>query len=118
MATGIGISLALAAPAMIILTFRSGISLYQKLLGWFTFAALAWFYRPELTAAYTAWMRGDYRMLAREFANLVQVTMPVMAFALAWLAFLASTAMDAGRMLVFFTVLFLLSAATRILFLV
>ncbi|GAB4427698.1 MAG: hypothetical protein OHK0011_09670 [Turneriella sp.] len=117
MATGIGISLALGGLAMVILTFRGGVSLYQKLLGWLTFAALAWFYRPEFTTAYSRLLRGDYRTGAREFANLVQVAMPVIAFTFTWLAFLASSARDAGRILVFFFVLFLISAVAKILFL-
>jgi len=114
MATGIGISLTLGALAMVILTFRSGVALYQKILGWLAFAALAWFYRPELTAAYATLLGGDYRTGAREFANLVQVAMPVVAFTFAWLAFLASSAIDAGRILVFFFALFLISAAVKL----
>jgi hypothetical protein len=117
MATGIGISLALGALAMLILTFRSGISLYQKILGWLGFAALAWFYQSELTITYSTLLGGDYRTGARDFANLVQVAMPVIAFTFAWLAFLSSSAMDAGRILVFFFVLFLISAAAKIFFL-
>ncbi len=99
---------------MVILTFRSGVALYQKILGWLAFAALAWFYRPELNGAYATLLAGDYRSAAREFANLIQVAMPVVAFTFAWLAFLASSAMDAGRILVFFFVLFLISAAVKL----
>jgi hypothetical protein len=117
MATGIGISLALGALAMVVLTFRSGVALYQKFLGWLTFAALAWFYRPELTGAYATLLAGDYRTGARDFANLVQVAMPVIAFTFTWLAFLASSAMDAGRILVFLFLLFALSTGLKLAFL-
>jgi hypothetical protein len=117
MATGIGISLLGGALALLILTFRGGIALYQKILAWLTMAALAWLYQSELTTAYTTLLGGDYRTGARDFANLVQVAMPVIAFTFAWLAFLSSSAMDAGRILVFFFVLFLISAVAKIFFL-
>lgn len=99
---------------MVILTFRGGISLYQKLLGWLAFAVLAWFYRPELMTAYSTLLGADYRTAARELANLVQVAMPVVALTFAWLAFLASSAIDAGRILALLFALLLVSAAAKL----
>lgn len=117
MATGIGISLALGALALVALTFRSGVAFYQKILAYLVFAALAWFYRPELLVCYSTLLGGNYRAAFSEWANLVQVAMPVVAFTFTWLAFLSSSALDAGRILFFLFVLFLFSAVAKIAFL-
>lgn len=103
---------------MLIVTFRGGIAFYRKLLGWAAFAGLAWFYRGELQSAYHTVMGGDYKAGVRELATLVQLAMPVIALTFAWLAFLASSAIDAGRILLFLFALFVISAAVKMAFLI
>lgn len=114
MATGIGLNLTLGAIALAVLTFRSGVAFYQKILAYLVFAALAWFYRAEVLVCYHSVLAGNYRAAFSEWANLVQIAMPVVAFTCTWLAFLSSSALDAGRTLLFLFVLFLLSTVVKI----
>lgn len=119
MGAGIAVAIVLAALALVMLTFRSGVGLYKKLLGWLTLAGLGYFYQYELISLYRQVTTGmDYKSAVRDFVNLVQVSLPAMAFALFWMAFLVSSAMDAGKILIFFFVVFLLSAAAKIAFLI
>jgi hypothetical protein len=52
MATGIATALVLAALALVLLTFRTGLPLSRKIMGWLTLAGLAYFYSAELMIAY------------------------------------------------------------------
>lgn len=119
MGAGIAAALVLAALALLLLTFRNGVGLYKKLLGWLTIAGLGYFYQHELLSFYRQISGGmDYKMLAKDFVNLVQVSLPALAFALFWMAFIVTSAMDAGKILVFLFAVFLLSAAAKIAFLI
>jgi len=118
MATGISAALALGALALLFVTFRNGVALYQKILGYLTIAGLAYFYYPELLTTYRQVSGGAYKNIFREFASLLQVAMPAVAFALLAAAFLISSALDTGKILVFLFVLFFVSALVKIISLV
>lgn len=118
MAAGISAALALGALALLFLTFRSGVALYQKILGYLTLAGLAYFYYPELAATYKQLAGGEYKTALKEFVSVLQVALPVLAFALFWMAFLVSSAMDAGKILLFLFILFLVSSIAKIIYLV
>lgn len=119
MGAGIAAALVLAALGLVMLTFRSGVGLYKKLLGWLALAGLGYFYQYELMSFYRQVTTGmDYKSALKDFVNLVQVSLPAVAFALFWMAFLVSSAMDAGKMLIFLFVIFLFSAAAKIAFLI
>lgn len=114
MAAGIATGLVFASLALLFLTFRSGIGLYQKILGWLTLAGLVYFYQSELLGTYRMISGGEYKTAFKELAGVLQVAMPAVAFALFWSAFIISSAMDAGRILVFAFLIFLISAGAKI----
>lgn len=119
MGAGIAATLILAALALVMLTFRSGVGLYKKLLGWLTLAGLGYFYQHELLSFYRQATAGvDYKTSLKDFVNLVQVSLPALAFASFWMAFLVTSAMDSGKILIFLFVIFVLSAAAKIAFLI
>lgn len=119
MGAGIAAALVLAGVSLVMLTFRSGIDFYKKILGWLTLAGLGYFYQNELITVYRQISTGmDYKSALKDFVNLVQVSLPALAFALLWMAFIVSSAMDAGKILVFLFVVFILSAAAKIAFLI
>lgn len=118
MAAGISAALALGAIALLFLTFRSGVALYQKILGYVTLAGLAYFYYPELVLSYKQIAAGDYKTALKEFVTVLQVSLPVVAFALFWMAFIVSSAMDAGKLLLFLFIIFLASSVAKIIYLV
>ena len=99
---------------LLFLTFRSGISLYQKILGWVMLAGLVFFYQTELTGTYKMISGGEYKTALKELAGVMQVAMPALAFALFWSAFVVSSAMDAGKILVFGFLIFLISTGAKI----
>jgi len=114
MAAGIATALVLAALALLFLTFRSGIGLYQKILGWAMLAGLVFFYQVELAGTYKMISGGEYKTALKELAGVIQVAMPALAFALFWSAFVVSSAMDAGKILVFGFLIFLISTGAKI----
>ena len=118
MAAGIAATLVFATLALIFLTFRGGVDLYKKILGWATLAGLAYFYYPELAGAYKMVSGGEYKTAFKELAGVMQVAMPALVFALFWSAFIISSAMDAGKILVFAFLIFLISAGAKIAMLV
>lgn len=118
MAAGISAALALGALALLFLTFRSGVALYQKILGYVTLAGLTYFYFPELQLAYKQIAGGDYKTALKEFVTVLQVALPVVAFALFWMAFIVTSAMDAGKLLLFLFILFLVATVAKTIYLV
>ena len=114
MAAGIWAALVLAALALVFLTFRGGVDLYKKILGWLTLAGLVYFYQNELFAGYRMLSAGDYKTQFKELASVMQIAMPALVFALFWSAFIVSSAMDAGKILLFAFVIFLLSSGAKI----
>jgi uncharacterized membrane protein required for colicin V production len=114
MAAGIAVALILATLAMVFLTFRSGLALHKKLLAWCTIAALAYFYYPGLAQTYHQLAGGQYKASLKELVALIQVALPVVALVLCWSAFLVSSPMDSGRILLLFFVIFLASTAIHI----
>lgn len=114
MAAGIATALVFASLALLFLTFRSGISLYQKIMAWVMLAGLVYFYQSELVGTYKMISGGDYKTAFKELASVMQVAMPALAFALFWSAFVVSSAMDAGKILVFGFLIFLLSTGAKI----
>lgn len=118
MATGIATALALGALALVFLTFRAGLPLSRKIMGWLTLAGLAYFYYPELLSAYKIIGGGDYKAIARDFASTMQIALPALAFALLVVAFLVSSALDAGKILLFLFLLFACATGLKIAFLV
>jgi len=108
----------LGALALVLLTFRSGVALYQKILAYATLGALAYFYFPELSFAYKQVAGGDYKTLLREFTSVVQVSLPVLAFFALVTAFIVSSAMDAGRILLWLFIVFLASTVAKIVYLI
>lgn len=118
MAAGIAAAIALGALALVLLTFRSGVALYQKILAYATLGTLAYFYFPELSFAYKQIAGGDYKTWLREFTNVVQAALPVLAFFALATAFIVSSAMDAGRILLWLFIVFLISTVAKIAYLV
>ena len=117
MATGIATALALGALALLLLTFRVGLPVSRKIMGWLTLAGLAYFYSAELTTAYKNVSSGDYKAIARDFAGTLQIALPALAFALLCVAFLVSSAFDAGKILLFLFILFVAATAVKIAYL-
>ncbi len=118
MATGIATALTLGALALVFLTFRAGLPLSRKIMGWLTLAGLAYFYSAELMTAYKIASSGDYKAIARDFAGTLQISLPALAFALLLVAFLVSSAFDAGKILLFLFILFVCATAVKIAFLI
>lgn len=118
MATGIATALVLAALALVMLTFRTGLPLSRKLMGWLTLAGLAYFYSAELLMAYKTVSGGDYKSIAKEFAGTLQIALPALAFAMLSVAFLVSSAFDAGKILLFMFIIFVAATAVKIGYLI
>ena len=118
MATGIATALVLAALALVLLTFRTGLPLSRKIMGWLTLAGLAYFYSAELMIAYKTVSGGEYKTIAKEFAGTLQIALPALAFAMLAVAFLVSSALDAGKILLFFFLIFLAATAVKIAYLI
>jgi hypothetical protein len=118
MATGIATALALGTLALVFLTFRAGLPLSRKLLGWLTIAGLAYFYFPELLSGYKIISGGDFKTIAKEFAGTMQIALPALAFALLIVAFLVSSALDAGKVLLLLFLVFACATAAKIAFLI
>lgn len=118
MATGIATSLVLGALALVLLTFRAGLPLSRKIMGWLTLAGLTYFYSAELMVAYKSVSGGDYKSIAKEFASTLQIALPALAFAMLVIAFLVSSAFDAGKILLFLFLIFLASTAAKIAYLI
>ncbi|AFM12201.1 hypothetical protein [Turneriella parva] len=118
MATGIATSLALGALALILLTFRTGLPLSRKILGWLTLCGLAYFYSAELMIAYKTVSGGEYKTIAKEFASTLQIALPALAFAMLAVAFLVSSAFDAGKIMLFLFLIFLAATAVKIAYLI
>ncbi|HRP68463.1 MAG TPA: hypothetical protein PLY93_02940 [Turneriella sp.] len=114
MAAGIWTLLALAALALLFLTFRSGVPLYQKILAYVVVAALAYFYWPEFMPTYQRVLGGDYKNIATELVAIVELALPTLAFALILSAFFTASALDAGKLLFLLFILFLVAAVGKI----
>ncbi|MCS6972422.1 MAG: hypothetical protein N2Z22_09195 [Turneriella sp.] len=114
MAAGIGIFLGISALMMVLITFRSGVPLYRKVLGWCVLAALLWLYQAELQASWVVLASGNFRQLMREWANAMQVAFPVVSGLLLLVAFLTAAPRDAGIILLLLFLLFIISTVIKI----
>jgi len=114
MGAGISVALALAALALVPLTFRGGVEFYKKLLAWLVLAALVYFYQNDILLAFKQIAAGDYKTAPREFNNLIQVSLPALVFALVILSFIVSSAADAGKILILLAIIFTISTAIKL----
>ncbi|MBV6493389.1 MAG: hypothetical protein LDLANPLL_01405 [Turneriella sp.] len=114
MAAGIWTLLTLSALALLFLTFRSGVKLYQKILAYTVLGALFYFYWPDFQPVYARLTGGDYKTLLSELTSVVQISLPAVVFVLVVCAFFVASALDAGKILIFLFVVFILSTIAKI----